>query len=282
MSGLGLFSGLKSWAHRNIKTISGIASLISPLLGQAIIALDSYINSKITDSDLPQSDQDILTPWDTNRFTPFYTDLAHSLQNNVLDKTKDLTTRLQFLNDIYLKIDAVKAYYINNENQGLTADGIANRLGYLDTCFQAIYDVVGKDSTLNTLPEVPITKNFKSIDLGYLAIPATATDFDINSNVYQLSTGTPVLPSATTIASTPKLTVEEIKNTIASVTGTTPVITTTPPANNSASTGKILLFLGIAYFALESLLSDEKKPTVKRANTSKKSSIINKSKKNEN
>ena len=67
MSGLGLFSGLKSWAHRNIKTISGITSLISPLLGQAILALDSYINSKITDSDLIQSDQDILTPWEIGR-----------------------------------------------------------------------------------------------------------------------------------------------------------------------------------------------------------------------
>ena len=274
MSGLGLFSGLKSWAHRNIKTISGITSLISPLLGQAILALDSYINSKITDSDLIQSDQDILTPWDTNRFTPFYTDLAHSLQTNVLDKTKDLTTRLQFLNDIYLKIDAVKTYYINNENTGLTADGISNRLGYLDTCFQAIYNVVSQDSTLNSLPEVPISKNFKSIDLGYLAIPATAADFTINSNVYQLSTGTPVLPSATTIASAPKLSTEQIKNTIASVTGTTPEITTTPPVvDNSPSTGKILFFLGIAYFALDALLSDEKKPTVRRAHTSKK--IIN-------
>lgn len=264
----------KNWFQRHYKAMVGIIAPFCPALAGAIGAIGGAMDlydqfSKISVDDLSPADQAILIPWDTNKFTPFYADLAHNLQNNVLDKTKELNSRLQFLNDIYLKIDAVKAYYINNENQGLTADGIANRLGYLDSTFQGIYDVVSQDNTLNSLPEVPITKNFKSIDLGYLAIPTTVADFYINSNVYQLSTGTPVLPSATTIASTPKLTTEEIKTTIASVTGTTPIIntdsttttTTTPTAtNNSPSTGKILLFLGVSYFALDSLFSDEKKP----------------------
>ncbi len=264
--GLGLFSGLKSWVHRNIKTISAVVGIFCPPLAQVLTALDGAINDgKINDTDLPQSDQNILTPWDTNRFTPFYTDLSHSLQNNVLDKTKILNTRIQYLNDIYLKIDAVKAYYINNENIGLTPEGISNRLGYLDTCFQAIYDVVGQDSILNSLPEVPITKNFKSIDLGFLAIPATASDFSINSSVYQLTTGTPVLPNEDTISVTPKLTASQIATTIASVTGTTPNITTsntattTSPATNNSNNKllKVVLFVGASAVVLKAVFSED-------------------------
>ena len=264
--GLGFLTKMRAWVHRNIKTISTVVGNFCPQLALAISALDSATyDMKITDADLPQSDQNILTPWDTNRFTPFYTDLSHSLQNNVLDKTKDLDTRIQFLNDIYLKIDATKAYYINNENTGLTSDGISNRLGYLDTCFQAIYDVVSQDSTLNILPEVPITKNFKSIDLGFLAIPASASDFSINSSVYQLTKGNPVLPSQATVLITPKLTTEEIKTTIASVTGTTPNITTSnistvtsPVASNSNNTLlKVVLFVGASAFVLKYAFSND-------------------------
>jgi len=260
---MGLSKAEGNWFHRHYKSLAKAVGAVCPRLGQVIELIgDSGVTdswaTKINDADLSPADKAILEPWDNTKFTPFYTDLAHSFQVNVLDTTKNLQTRIQFLNSIYLQMAAVVLYYKNNETAGLSADGIANRNGYIDSTFGAIYSVVEDDPQLGALLTIDISKNFKSIDLKYLQIPTTSADFTISTTVFQTNSGTPVVATPAQVATAPQITPDAVAQLIDQVKGTTTVLDTpketippTPPTSSSHTGIKILGFGLLVALALK-------------------------------
>ena len=259
---LNFFQAIGRFFHKSYHVLAGIAAAFGmlPLAGliEAAGELGVGANSKINDSDLPQSDQNILTPWDDNQFTPFFTDLIHNLQVNVLDQTKNLQTRIPFLNDIFLKMAAVVLYYQNNETAGLSDDGIISRNEYIHKTFDAIYTFINDNNELNKLKTINVTKNFKSIALTYLQIPTTSADFTISTTVFQTNSGTPVVATPAQVATAPQITPDAVAQLIDQVKGTTTVLDTpketippTPPTSSSHTGIKILGFGLLVALALK-------------------------------
>lgn len=278
--GLGLFSGIKGWIKRNLHIISAVCVALGlPEISaglEFIHAQGGMDNWKISTGSLDQQSADILDDWDTNKFVPFYTELLHSLKNNVLAiNSKDKKIRAQFANEILLKIAAVKQYYIFNDNEGLSNDAILNRLNYLDETLNLIIDQIFSPNELKpTLPifqvitfyqQIQITQNFKSINLGILQLPV-ANDFNVTTTVFNISNNVSVLtPSPATVASNPTPTVEDIKNVIASAGGSTVGITSTNTNTNTPTpiqTSTVTKALGFLLIAI-GLLSPSKNSLIK-------------------
>ena len=223
MVGLGLLDNLRHWLHRNIKTIQLICDLIH--LSEVGVALgmmdDAGAFNKIITIDLDKASADILDQWDDKKYTPFYISLLHSLSNNVLNTKLSNEVRAQFANDILLKIDAVKSYYETNENTGLSLEGIAARLDYINKTTKIIVQrIIGYDfhpGIGDLFNMIPIEQNFKSIDLSLLQVLSTTPDFNVSTNLFELSKNIEVLtPSPATVATHPPITPQEIENVIKS------------------------------------------------------------------
>ena len=248
---LGFFAGVKSWVKRNIRTIASVASFICPPVGAAInTAIDSGVfdDWKMDVSDLSPSDGAIIGPWDDNHFTPWYTSILYTIQNNVLNKALNITTRAQFANDVILKVTAVQLYYASYDTAGLSAKAINERLQYINAAINGIFDTIYNDPDLTAFGDtynfVNVTKNFNSIDLSILAPPAANPDFTDTYQLYNVSTNVANLtPSVTTIAANPIPSVASIKATVEQIKGTgdlteaAPIGTITPASTtNIAST----------------------------------------------
>jgi hypothetical protein len=220
--GLGFLDGLRKWAHRNIHVISGVCSLLGmPEVGALLelIDLSTNIGDKITTGDLDKASADILDQWDDKKYTPFYVSLLHSLSSNVLNTKLSNEVRAQFANDILLKIEAVKSYYLTYENSELSPEGVATRIDYIikttDIIVQRIYGDDLHPGIGTEFNVVPIEQKFKDIDLSLLEIPSTINDFIVTVNLFELSKDINVLtPSTTTVAANPKITPAEISDII--------------------------------------------------------------------
>ncbi len=249
--GLGFLDGFRRWAHRNINAISAVCAFLGmPEVGLALKSLDAITNigNKITTIDLDTASADILDQWDDKKYTPFYVSLLHSLSNNVLNTKLSNEVRAQFANDILLKIDAAKSYYQTNENTGLSPEGISTRLDYIDSTTKIIVQrIIGYDlhpGIGDLFNLIPIEQNFKSIDLSLLQVPSTIPDFNVSTNLFELSKNIEVLtPSPATVDANPKPTPQEIKDIITNAnTGVVPpptgdpAVVTPPPTGTPTST----------------------------------------------
>lgn len=251
---LGFFIEIKGWFHRNVKWIASVAMVYCPPVGVAITTLSeagAFDDWKMDVSDLSPSDGAIIGPWDDNHFTPWYSSILYVVQNNVLNKALNITTRAQFANDVIIKVTAVQSYYASYDKTGLSASAINQRLLYINVALNAVLDTIYNDPDLtnfgNTYDFVNVTKNFNSIDLSILAPPIANPDFTNTYQLYNVSTNVANLtPSVTAIAANPipsvasiKATVEQIKGadlTEATTVGTTTPANTTSVANTPAST----------------------------------------------
>jgi hypothetical protein len=275
--GLGLFSGLKRWIKKNVHIIAAVATVLGlPEIGAALEAYNSMggmDNWKISVEGLDQKSADILDAWDTNKFTPFYTELLHILSKNVNNKLLDKKTRAQFANEILIKIAAVREYYISNGNEGLSNDGVLNRLQYLDDMLNILTNRILSPSELDlkslfaelnlAYTQTDITQNFKSINLGILQL-TVANDFNVTATVFNISNDVNALtPSPATVASNPTPTIDDIKNVIETAGGSTAGISNNPtPSPTTITKSTITKALGLLLIAI-GLLSPSKNSSIK-------------------
>lgn len=273
MVGLGFLDGFRKWLHRNIKTIQFICDFIHiPEVGAALGMMDAITNigNKITTIDLDKASADILDQWDDKKYTPFYISLLHSLSNNVLNTKLSNEVRAQFANDILLKIDAVKSYYETNENTGLSLEGIAARLDYINKTTKIIVQrIIGYDfhpGIGDLFNMIPIEQNFKSIDLSLLQVLSTTPDFNVSTNLFELSKNIEVLtPSPATVATHPPITPQEIENVIKSANnGVIPPPTgipaeVTPPTSTPIDKTTIAKVVGVLLISVGLMSSSKSK-----------------------
>ena len=286
---LGFFSGVKSWIKRNLKAIESIAAVICPQVAIAIGTADAagfFDDWKMDVSDLSPSDGAIIGPWDDNHFTPWYTSLLYTVNNNILNKALNISTRAQFANDVLIKVIAVQSYYASYDKTGLSSGAINERLKYVNAALNGILDTIYNDTDLTNFGDtygfVNVTKNFNSIDLSILAPPVANPDFTDTFQLYNVSTNVANLtPSATTIATNPipsvaniKATINQLKDDDLEVVGTTttagntntvantpassvattntPTTSTNTTAAASSSSGlKVIAFIGISALLLK-------------------------------
>lgn len=265
-----------SWFHRNIGFLKAIAKNLpfGETIAQALDIIDQVLGTgKISTIALDKPSADILDKWDATKFVPFYTQLLQILSKKVSDVKIDKVVRAQFANEILLKIAATKEYYINNGNEGLSNEGILNRLEYLDKMLTIIsnhiiypseLDINASIAELNLkFEQIDIHQNFKSIDLGLLQLP-NLTDFDITATVFKVSSDiNQFTPSPATAASNPPPTVNEIKDAIKNAGGSTEGIDNITPEASTITTSKIIKALGFLLIAIGLLSTSKKESSIK-------------------
>ena len=143
----GFLSRLISFA-RNFDFIPSVAAYCDIAQGIVDGINDTFgTNLKISDPTLTSSEVTILDDWDLNQFTPFVKTLFESLQN--VNKTSlSNNQRIQFANDMLLKIKACSTFYKTNETNGLSNNAISVRNTYIGNAFEGFYKIFTSDTNV--------------------------------------------------------------------------------------------------------------------------------------
>jgi hypothetical protein len=215
-------------------------------------------NLKISDPTLTSSEVTILDNWDLNQFMPFVKTIFEGLQN--LNKTSlSNNQRIQFANDILLKIKACSEFYKTNNTNGLSNNVISFRNTYIKNAFEEFYKYFNSETetlfqnyewitiqeqiNVNTLPFLNV-QGIINYSCDLFKIP--------NVSVLELT------PSQSTIQNNP---VPVVNATIEGASSSTNIAINQKPKSETYNPVYIVGFSILTYFGLRYAFnkSDEKK-----------------------
>lgn len=244
---------LKGFWGKLWKGAKAVCSVVCPPIASAMEFAENqgWVETmKITfTEDVPLAEQNLLDVWDSTKFLPFFTALCTVFQNKVLNTNLTVAERLRFFNDIVLKMEAVKWYYQNYDNQLLTTPGITSRNSYLVDIFQTVYDVF-YGSDLSGYPQEETYTSVNKADLSLLQIPNNYTNKVFTVFYKEFDTVPATMPTVSAIQqATPTATqIQNVVSTAVATVNSQPATNTVTNQATSSNTKKIGLIPTLVFF----------------------------------
>ena len=252
--------GRVSWFGRYFKKIAMAVSLISPLLGGAIMLLGEsgvFDRTTVSTDYVPTaSEQAIIDNWYDLKFTPWFKNLAIEYSTAFEKQGIPQTTKLAVANSIMRKMEIVDEFYHRFETQGLSAGAIDFRLAFVGPMFDKMTEQMTKE--LGVFHSVKYNGSVSTVNEFSGLISSTSTLVGMKFQYVQFEAG------AGTGTSASFLDEEEIGFSDPKETGSgtntgsgtdTPAAETPPKASNTG----IIVVAGIATIGAIYMFSNRKK-----------------------
>lgn len=251
----GFLSRLIAFA-RNFDFIPGVGAYCDIAQGIVDGINDTFgTNLKISDPTLTISEATILDNWDLNQFTPFLKTLFESLQN-VSKSSLSNKERIQFANDMLLKMKACLIYYKTNEISGLSNNAVLVRNNYIENAFEGFYQYFNSE-TDNLFQQYEWTTIQEQINVNTLPFLNIQGIINYSCDLFNIPNVSLVelTPNQTTIQNNPA---PVVNATIPGANNSTNLAITNPKNDKKDTTNPIYVvgFSILTYFGLRYVFKD--------------------------